>query len=58
MSPDVFLGLPLFSSEVFFSEPHCIFGVASFFIGGLFQRAPLRFFVASFFIRDLLLLSQ
>jgi hypothetical protein len=35
MSPFVFLGLPLFSSEVFVDEPIYVFGVATFFIGGI-----------------------
>jgi hypothetical protein len=37
-APFRFLGLPHFSSEVFFMSPFVFFWVASFFIGGLFDE--------------------
>jgi hypothetical protein len=38
LSPFAFSGVPLFSSDVFFVKPLCVFGGDSFFTRGLFVK--------------------
>jgi hypothetical protein len=51
ISPFAFLGLPLLSSEVFLMSAFTFFGVASFFIEGLFDEPLCIFWGCLFFYR-------
>jgi hypothetical protein len=49
ISPFAFLGLPLFSTDVFEISPFAFFRVASFFIGGLWDKPICIFWGCLFF---------
>jgi hypothetical protein len=53
-APLRFLGLPLFSSEIFLMNSFVFFGIASFFIGGILNEPRCVFWSCLFFIRRLL----
>jgi hypothetical protein len=54
-APLHFLGLPLFSSEVFVISPFAVLGFPLFFIRGLCDKSLCTFGVPSFFIGGLCL---
>jgi hypothetical protein len=58
ISPFVFLGFLLFSSEVFFDEPLCVFLGLPHFPSEVFVISPFVFLGLLLFLSEVFLMSQ